>query len=174
MLYCLDCSVVAQHRLASPQNFSVGRHDTSSLALHHIIADDNATTTLYSYDSVTMVGPSPHRPRRKAKKTTTGNDSEVSSVAPPASSRSSSSSSSAKPAYPLAAFLWPARSSVSKWEILPLILMAVGLFRWAAGLWGYSGIYGFRDWQRLYADILQDSKTPPCTATTKLKDTGWR
>ncbi|TVY73542.1 putative dolichyl pyrophosphate Man9GlcNAc2 alpha-1,3-glucosyltransferase [Lachnellula suecica] len=77
--------------------------------------------------------PSPHKPRRKPKKSS--NDSDVSSAAPPATSRSSS----AKPAYPLAAFLWPARSSVSQWEILPLILMAVGLFRWAAGLWGYSG-----------------------------------
>jgi alpha-1,3-glucosyltransferase len=43
------------------------------------------------------------------------------------------------PAFPLAAFLWPARGTVSQWELLPLILMAVGLFRWAAGLWGYSG-----------------------------------
>lgn len=43
------------------------------------------------------------------------------------------------PSFPLAAFLWPARGSVSPWEGLPLILMAVGLFRWAAGLWGYSG-----------------------------------
>jgi hypothetical protein len=85
--------------------------------------------------SVTMGGPSPHKPRRKVKKTSNG--SEVSSVAPSTVSRPSSS----RPAYPLAAFLWPARSSVSQWEILPLILMAVGLFRWAAGLWGYSGTF---------------------------------
>lgn len=43
------------------------------------------------------------------------------------------------PAFPLAAFLWPARTSLSQWEVLPLVLMVVGLFRWAAGLWGYSG-----------------------------------
>lgn len=43
------------------------------------------------------------------------------------------------PSFPLAAFLWPARGSVSQWVVLPLILMVVGLFRWAAGLWGYSG-----------------------------------
>lgn len=43
------------------------------------------------------------------------------------------------PVFPLASFLWPARGSVSQWEVLPLILMVVGLFRWAAGLWGYSG-----------------------------------
>lgn len=79
-----------------------------------------------------MVGPSPHKPRRKVKKIS--NESEVSPVAPSTTGRSHS-----KPAYPLAAFLWPARSSLSQWEILPLILMAVGLFRWAAGLWEYSG-----------------------------------
>lgn len=43
------------------------------------------------------------------------------------------------PAFPLASFLWPARGSVSQWEVLPLVLMVSGLFRWAAGLWGYSG-----------------------------------
>ena len=85
--------------------------------------------------SVTMVGPSPHKPRRKVKKSS--NDSEASSVA----STNTGRSSTVKPAYPLAAFLWPARSSVSQWEILPLVLMAVGLFRWAAGLWGYSGMF---------------------------------
>lgn len=118
-------------------------NDTTRLASPpYTVIADNAARTFYSCESVTMVGPSPHRPRRKAKKTTTGNGSEVSSVAPSASPRSSSSSSSPKPAYPLAAFLWPARSSVSQWALLPLILMAVGLFRWAAGLWGYSGMYG--------------------------------
>lgn len=44
-----------------------------------------------------------------------------------------------KPAFPLAAFLWPAKGTVSQWVVLPLVLMAVGLFRWATGLWGYSG-----------------------------------
>lgn len=43
------------------------------------------------------------------------------------------------PSFPLAAFMWPARGSVSQWEVLPLQLMVVGLFKWAAGLWGYSG-----------------------------------
>jgi hypothetical protein len=87
------------------------------------------------YISVTMAAPSPHKPRRKVKKSSNG--SEVSSVA--SSSVTKRPPPSTKPTYPLAAFLWPARSSVSQWEILPLILMAVGLFRWAAGLWGYSG-----------------------------------
>ncbi|OJJ84350.1 dolichyl-P-Glc:Man(9)GlcNAc(2)-PP-dolichol alpha-1,3-glucosyltransferase ALG6 [Aspergillus glaucus CBS 516.65] len=43
------------------------------------------------------------------------------------------------PAFPLVSFLWAARAGVSTWLILPLILMAVGLFRWAVSLWGYSG-----------------------------------
>jgi len=44
-----------------------------------------------------------------------------------------------KPAFPLVAFLTPARGGTSQWVLIPLILMTVGLFRWAAGLWGYSG-----------------------------------
>jgi hypothetical protein len=95
--------------------------------------EKNAQCVYLNYQlSVTMAGPSPHKPRRKVKKST--NSSEVSSVA------STGRSSTTRPTYPLAAFLWPARSSVSQWETLPLILMAVGLFRWAAGLWGYSGM----------------------------------
>ncbi|CAG8936506.1 unnamed protein product [Penicillium salamii] len=43
------------------------------------------------------------------------------------------------PAFPLVSFLWAARAGVSQWLILPLVLMAVGLFRWAVSLWGYSG-----------------------------------
>ena len=72
--------------------------------------------------------PASHKPRRKGKKTTEF-DSKV--VKTEALVRT--------PSFPLAAFLWPARSSLSQWEVLPLILMAVGLFSWAAGLWGYSG-----------------------------------
>lgn len=44
------------------------------------------------------------------------------------------------PAFPLVAFFWPAKKDTSQWMILPLVLMVVGLFRWCAGLWGYSGI----------------------------------
>ena len=65
-----------------------------------------------------MVTPSPRKPRRKA---------------------SATEAHGRAPTFPLASIMWPARSSVSQWEILPLILMAVGLLRWAAGLWGYSG-----------------------------------
>lgn len=79
----------------------------------------------------TMVSasPSPHKPRRRNKKTAHFDNSV--NVKPEALIRT--------PSFPLAAFLWPARSSLSQWEVLPLILMVVGLFRWAAGLWGYSG-----------------------------------
>ncbi|KAI5300234.1 hypothetical protein KEM56_002622, partial [Ascosphaera pollenicola] len=44
------------------------------------------------------------------------------------------------PAFPLVAFLWPARSGVSQWLVIPVLLMAAALFRWAVGLWGYSGL----------------------------------
>ncbi|SLM37680.1 glycosyltransferase family 57 protein [Lasallia pustulata] len=44
-----------------------------------------------------------------------------------------------RPAFPLVAFFWPARRPTSQWLVLPLILMAVGLFRWTTGFWGYSG-----------------------------------
>ncbi|KAH6890554.1 ALG6, ALG8 glycosyltransferase family-domain-containing protein [Thelonectria olida] len=72
--------------------------------------------------------PSPHKPRRKTAKPGK------------ASSRFVRSEPLVRtPAFPLASFLWPARTSSSQWEVLPAILMVVGLFRWAAGLWGYSG-----------------------------------
>ncbi|KAK6596869.1 ALG8 glycosyltransferase family ALG6 [Botrytis cinerea] len=63
-----------------------------------------------------------------------------------------------QPTYPLASLLWSARSSTSQWVVLPLILMAVGLFRWAAGLWGYSGfqsppMHGDYEAQRHWMEI---------------------
>lgn len=82
-----------------------------------------------------MAGPAPSpRPRRKAAKKT------AASVLVVDQHLSKADALVRAPTFPLAAFLWPARGSVSQWEILPLILMAVGLFRWAAGLWGYSGM----------------------------------
>lgn len=69
-----------------------------------------------------------HKPRRKLKN---GDDNGT--------QLTKSETLYRAPSFPLAAFLWPARGSVSPWEGLPLILMVVGLFRWAAGLWGYSG-----------------------------------
>ncbi|KAJ2976411.1 hypothetical protein NUW58_g8093 [Xylaria curta] len=89
---------------------------------------------------------SPHKPRRKTKKTA---HFDV-NVKPEALVRS--------PTFPLEALLWPARSSLSQWEILPLVLMAAGLFRWAAGLWGYSGLgkppmFGDYEAQRHWMEI---------------------
>lgn len=75
--------------------------------------------------------PSPHKPRRKANTKKPGNGGSEKAPRTEALVRA--------PAFPLAAFLWPARTSLSQWEVLPVILMVVGLFRWAAGLWGYSG-----------------------------------
>lgn len=77
--------------------------------------------------------PSPHKPRRKANTKKPGNGNGGSEKAPRTEALVRA------PAFPLAAFLWPARTSLSQWEVLPVILMVVGLFRWAAGLWGYSG-----------------------------------
>ena len=75
-----------------------------------------------------MASASPsHKPRRKSKKPE------------PFASLTKQEALVRTPSFPLAAFLWPARGSISQWEVLPLILMVVGLFRWAAGLWGYSG-----------------------------------
>ncbi|KAJ4287953.1 Glucosyltransferase-like protein [Kalmusia sp. IMI 367209] len=67
---------------------------------------------------------------------------------------------SRKPAFPLVAFLWPAKGVVSQWVTIPLILMAVGLFRWTTGLWGYSGfesppMHGDFEAQRHWMEITQ-------------------
>ncbi|KAF1839908.1 glycosyltransferase family 57 protein [Cucurbitaria berberidis CBS 394.84] len=51
-----------------------------------------------------------------------------------------SSTNAHKPAFPLVAFLWPAKGTVSQWVTIPLILMVVGLFRWTTSLWSYSGL----------------------------------
>ncbi|KAL4764435.1 dolichyl-P-Glc:Man(9)GlcNAc(2)-PP-dolichol alpha-1,3-glucosyltransferase ALG6 [Aspergillus foveolatus] len=64
----------------------------------------------------------------------------------------------AAPAFPLVSFLWGARAGVSQWLVLPLILMTVGLFRWAVSLWGYSGfntppMYGDFEAQRHWMEI---------------------
>ena len=62
------------------------------------------------------------------------------------------------PAFPLVAFLWPARKNTSQWVVLPLVLMIVGLYRWCTGLWGYSGfqtppMYGDYEAQRHWMEI---------------------
>ncbi|KAI0483046.1 glycosyltransferase family 57 protein [Xylariaceae sp. FL0804] len=90
--------------------------------------------------------PAAHKPRRKTKKTAHFDASVKSEALVRA------------PSFPLAALLWPARSSLSQWEVLPLVLMAAGLFRWAAGLWGYSGfqkppMFGDYEAQRHWMEI---------------------
>ena len=75
-----------------------------------------------------------HKPRKKTKRgdglesPVTGSDSAV-----------VLDRTFQKPAFPLASFLWSARKGTSQWILLPLTLMVAGLFRWATGLWGYSG-----------------------------------
>ncbi|POR34556.1 Dolichyl pyrophosphate Man9GlcNAc2 alpha-1,3-glucosyltransferase [Tolypocladium paradoxum] len=96
-----------------------------------------------------MASPSPHKPRRKPKKPGNGSDQPT---------RARSETLVRAPSFPLAAFLWPARSSSSQWEVLPLVLMVVGLFRWAAGLWGYSGfqrppMFGDYEAQRHWMEV---------------------
>ncbi|OCK76262.1 glycosyltransferase family 57 protein [Lepidopterella palustris CBS 459.81] len=65
-----------------------------------------------------------------------------------------------KPAFPLVSFLWPAKGIVSQWVTLPLVLMAVGLFRWTTGFWGYSGyqsppMHGDFEAQRHWMEITR-------------------
>lgn len=98
-----------------------------------------------------MAGPRPssHKPRSKAKKN--GGDGGSLVV-------TKNEGLVRTPTFPLAAFLWPARGSVSQWEVLPLVLMVVGLFRWAAGLWGYSGfqkppMFGDYEAQRHWMEV---------------------
>ncbi|OJJ48170.1 hypothetical protein ASPZODRAFT_150453 [Penicilliopsis zonata CBS 506.65] len=76
--------------------------------------------------------PSSHRPRKKHKLPGSVPGSNNSLIL-------SSGNEKSFPAFPLVSFLWAGRAGVSQWLILPLILMAVGLFRWAVSLWGYSG-----------------------------------
>ena len=77
------------------------------------------------------------------------------------------------PAFPLVAFFWPARKSTSQWLILPLVLMFVGLFRWCAGLWGYSGTDPLFNCDSL-PYLCQASRLLRCTVTTKPRGIGWR
>lgn len=77
------------------------------------------------------VPPSPNKSRKKKKPPSPNTSNEI---ALPDSKPGAQS-----PAFPLVAFLWPARKNTSQWVILPLVLMIVGLYRWCTGIWGYSG-----------------------------------
>ncbi|KAB8258346.1 ALG6, ALG8 glycosyltransferase family-domain-containing protein [Aspergillus pseudonomiae] len=79
-----------------------------------------------------MAPPSSYRPRKKRKFPLSSTGSNNALIVDDGNGKHT-------PAFPLVSFLWAARAGVSQWLILPLILMAVGLFRWAVSLWGYSG-----------------------------------
>jgi alpha-1,3-glucosyltransferase len=79
------------------------------------------------------MAPTSHRPRKKR------NEDQVSGPRSNALIITDAETKQQKPAFPLVSFLLPAKGTVSQWVVMPLILMAVGLFRWATGFWGYSG-----------------------------------
>lgn len=99
-----------------------------------------------------MVAPSSSNKARNKKKTPQS-PSANSEIALP-----DLKASAQTPAFPLVAFFWPARTNTSQWVILPLALMIVGLYRWCAGLWGYSGfqtppMHGDYEAQRHWMEI---------------------
>ena len=111
--------------------------------------------------------PSPYKPGKKKN----GNSSTTTSSKELA--RLDKKSAPQSPAFPLVAFFWPARKSTSQWVILPLVLMIVGLFRWCAGLWGYSGTHLlFNCYSTAY--VCQATRLLRCTVTMKPRGIGWR
>ncbi|KAF2480497.1 ALG6, ALG8 glycosyltransferase family-domain-containing protein [Neohortaea acidophila] len=76
--------------------------------------------------------PSSHKPRKKRRADISSNSSNG-TVAIDVQSKQE------KPAFPLVAFFWPARTATSQWVILSCIFMVVGLFRWCTAIWPYSG-----------------------------------
>ena len=94
-----------------------------------------AVTDIWTETEEMSTPSSSHRPRKKRKLIPSFEDSSSANLVV-----TEDKSNALKPAFPLVAFLWPARGVTSQWVVLPLILMIVGLFRWCAGLWGYSGM----------------------------------
>jgi alpha-1,3-glucosyltransferase len=84
------------------------------------------------------MAPTSHRPRKKRR------DDQVSGPRSNALIIMDADTKQQKPAFPLVSFLLPAKGTVSQWVVMPLILMAVGLFRWATGFWGYSGEFSIQ------------------------------
>lgn len=127
---------------------SLGHTSAPVAQVHHL-------SWLY-YPSITMASPASHKPRRRRKI----EDGSLAHVTHGTLSVSHDSSAARKPAFPLVAFLWPAKGTVSQWVTMPLILMAVGLFRWTVGLWGYSGfesppMHGDFEAQRHWMEITK-------------------
>ena len=110
--------------------------------------------------------PFPHKPGK-----TNGNPSPTPSSNELA--RLDKKAASQSPAFPLVAFFWPARKSTSQWVILPLVLMIVGLFRWCAGLWGYSGTHTLFNRYSMAYDH-QASRLHRCMVIMKPRGIGWR
>jgi hypothetical protein len=113
-----------------------GLHRLRSPCLHNnderVFALATTKKRLYTNQHV-KGGMSSHKPRRRRKSDDLSTSSRHGTTI-------TASDGSKSPAFPLAAFLWPARGGVSQWIVLPLILMAVGLYRWCTALWPYSGI----------------------------------
>lgn len=109
-----------------------------------------------------------HRPRKKRKLlTASSSNSNLDLILDMHTSKAS-------PAFPLVAFLWPARAGVSQWLVLPLILMIVGLFRWTTSLWGYSGRFMLTHHPTaLRAKEMQATEVLQCMVILKLRGTGW-
>lgn len=91
-----------------------------------------ARPCLDSFKPLPMATPSSHKPRKKRRADLSAGSSNGAMTVDRETKRE-------KPAFPLAAFFWPARVSTSQWILLPCILMTVGLFRWATAYWPYSG-----------------------------------
>ncbi|EEY18616.1 dolichyl pyrophosphate Man9GlcNAc2 alpha-1,3-glucosyltransferase [Verticillium alfalfae VaMs.102] len=103
-----------------------------------------------------MTGSLPHKARRRGPKKPSPTSSQTTIVHVTSSTKGDAVAKA--PLFPLASFMWAARGSASEWEVLPLILMVVGLFRWAAGLWGYSGyhrgpLFGDYEAQRNWMEV---------------------
>ncbi|KAF2109460.1 glucosyltransferase [Lophiotrema nucula] len=102
-----------------------------------------------------MASPSTHKPRRR-RKIEEGSLAHVTHGTLDLDQQTQAR----KPAFPLVAFLWPAKGTVSQWVTIPLILMVAGLFRWCTSLWGYSGyqslpMHGDFEAQRHWMEITE-------------------
>ena len=126
------------------QNAPIPRFESQWLIDHVCSVEDKLILTMASPASNTM----PRKKKKHSPQVATNN--EVALAKPKAGTQS--------PAFPLVAFFWPARKHTSQWIILPLVLMAVGLYRWCAGMWGYSGfqtppMHGDYEAQRHWMEI---------------------
>ncbi|KAF7191266.1 putative dolichyl pyrophosphate Man9GlcNAc2 alpha-1,3-glucosyltransferase [Pseudocercospora fuligena] len=73
-----------------------------------------------------------HRPRKKRKADILTSSSNGTVIQDPVTKHEG-------PSFPLVAFFWPAKGTLSSWITVPCILMVIGLFRWCTAIWPYSG-----------------------------------